>query len=155
MTRPVVYLSGPISGLTYAGAEDWRAGFAARLRDIGINGVSPLRGNAPTVLGGTISAHGRDFANKSPLLTPKAITDRDRFDATRCDLMLVNLLDAPRVSIGTMIEIGWADAHRIPILLVAPEQAGHPHDHLMVNEIASFRVSSLDDAIDVLAVVLG
>jgi hypothetical protein len=34
---------------------------------------------------------------------------RDRFDATRCDVLLVNLLGAERVSIGTMMEVAWAD----------------------------------------------
>ena len=153
MTRPVVYLSGPISGLTQRGAADWRTDFIRRLTDICVKGVSPMRGCDGLDPAARISAHGRDFAHESPLLTGKGITDRDRFDATRCDVMLVNLLDAERVSIGTMIEIGWADAKRIPILLVAPETA-HPHDHLMVNEIASWRVTSLDDAFDVLAVVL-
>jgi nucleoside 2-deoxyribosyltransferase len=156
MTAPLVYLSGQISGLTYGDAQSWRD-FAIRyLADRGIKGVSPLRGEkAHDASHAQISAHGRDYA-KSPLLTAKAITDRDRFDATRCDVMLVNLLDMTRISIGTMIEIGWADAHRIPIVLAAPEPGvAHLHDHLMVNEIASVRAHTLEDALDCVVVLLG
>ena len=152
MTRPLVYLSGQISGLTYGDAQSWRDFAIAYLADRGIKGISPLRGEKAHDGAGLISTHGRDYA-KSPLLTAKAITDRDRFDATRCDVMLVNLIGMTRVSIGTMIEIGWADAHRIPIVLAVPE-GDHLHDHLMVNEIASVQAHTLEDALDCVAVLL-
>ena len=38
-----VYLAGPITGLTYDGATDWRAYAKARLAKFGIQAVSPMR----------------------------------------------------------------------------------------------------------------
>ena len=80
--------------------------------------------------------------------TEAAITGRDRYDVmTRCDAVLVYLLGAEEVSIGTVIEVGWADAARKPIILVI-EDEGNVHDHPMVRCPAAFRVSSLIDACD-------
>ena len=39
-----VYLAGPITGLTYDGATDWRHAVAADLNSVGIKGLSPMRG---------------------------------------------------------------------------------------------------------------
>lgn len=88
------------------------------------------------------------------LSNQKAITTRDRFDCQGSDLILVNLLGAARVSIGSMIELGWADAARVPIIL-AIEEEGNMHDHAMVREVAGWRVPSLDLALDVAIAVLG
>ena len=67
---------------------------------------------------------------------------RDRFDATRCDLLFVNLLGAKETSIGTVMEIAWADLLRKPIVL-AIEPEGNIHDHGMIKEAIGFRVPSL------------
>jgi nucleoside 2-deoxyribosyltransferase len=72
---------------------------------------------------------------------PKGLTIRDRWDAMRCDVLLVNLLGATKVSIGTVLEIGWANAMDIPI--VVRDGAGNIHEHAMLNQITGFRVSTL------------
>jgi hypothetical protein len=77
---------------------------------------------------------------------------RDRFDATRCDVLLVNLLGAERVSIGTVMEIAWADLRRTPIVAVMEE--GNVHEHGMVNEAIGFRVTTLDEALNIIKSIL-
>jgi len=77
---------------------------------------------------------------------------RDYFDCTTCDILIVNLLGYTRVSIGTVMEIAWAHAHRIPIICIMEE--GNIHDHPMINEAIGFRVESVYDAIDVARAVL-
>jgi nucleoside 2-deoxyribosyltransferase len=79
----------------------------------------------------------------------RGITTRDRWDAMRCDALFVNLLGATRVSIGTVMEIAWADAKRIPIVLVM-EKEGNLHDHAMLREVVGFRVENLDDGVRVI-----
>jgi len=69
------------------------------------------------------------------------------------DLVVFNMLGAQRVSIGTMVEFGWADAARVPSILVMEKQ-GNIHEYPMVREIASFRVTNLEDAIAIAEVVL-
>jgi len=87
------------------------------------------------------------------LSSQRGITTRDRWDATRCDALFVNLLGATRVSIGTVMEIAWSDAKRIPIVLVM-EQEGNLHDHAMLREVVGFRVPTLDEGIDVIKAML-
>jgi len=149
--RPTVYLAGPITGLSYDGAEDWRGYAKRRLANHGILGLSPLRGKEYLRTSGPLSAE--DYHDK-PLSSPRGITTRDRWDCTRSDVVLVNLIGAPRVSIGTMIELGWADAARNPIVL-AMEPAGNVHDHAMVTEVAGFRADSVEGALELVIAILG
>ena len=44
MAKPLVYLAGQISGLSYDGAVDWRKDAITRLDAEGITGLSPMRG---------------------------------------------------------------------------------------------------------------
>ena len=84
----------------------------------------------------------------------RGIITRDRFDTQRCDVILVNFLGAKKVSIGTVMEIAWADSIRTPIIC-AIESTGNPHDHPMVTEAIGFRVASLDEAVECAIKILG
>lgn len=143
------YLAGPISGLEFDQAQDWRAIAARRLADHGIIGLSPLR--AKEYLRGTGVLPVDGFTQ--PLSTSKGITTRDRFDCTRSDAVLVNLVGARAVSIGTMIELGWADSARNPVIL-AMEPEGNPHAHAMVREIAGFVVPTVEEAVELAIAIL-
>lgn len=140
--RSLVFLAGPITGLTYKGASDWREYVAQRLPEPHV-GFSALRGKPHLqALAGTIE----ETYSESPLTTSQAIMTRDFNDVARCALMFVNVLGAAQVSRGTLIEIGWAYALRRPILLVM-EPKGNLHDYFMVRESAGFLVHDLDEAI--------
>jgi nucleoside 2-deoxyribosyltransferase len=147
-----VYLAGPITGHNFKGCTDWRAYAAASLADVGIKGVSPMRGKDYLASLPVISGHGQEYAHMGVLSTSRAVMTRDRFDCTRCDAVLVNLLGAERVSIGTMIELGWADGVRRPIIC-AIEQSGNVHEHMMVSEAIGFRVPTLEEALHVCKVL--
>jgi nucleoside 2-deoxyribosyltransferase len=77
---------------------------------------------------------------------------RDHWDVSRCDAVLVVLSGATRVSIGTVMELGWAYAYRKPVVAVMEEE-GNPHEHGMVREALSYRVTTLDEAIDLLNIL--
>jgi nucleoside 2-deoxyribosyltransferase len=141
-----VYLAGPISGLAYNGAVDWRQDVAAVLHDHGVTAWSPMRSKEYLVREESLRVEGYD-ASVSPLSTPSAIVTRDRWDCQRADVVLVNLVGAERVSIGTVLELAWADAARVP-LVVAMEE-GNLHEHAMVEALVGFRVPTLDEAVDV------
>lgn len=148
----LVYLGGPISGLNYAGATDWRAFATQRLLEAHpqhrIYGVSPMRAKEYLSKERTIGHSYEDTV----LSGAKAITTRDRMDCQRADLVLINLLGSTRVSIGTMIEVGWADAFRVPIVLaIEPENL---HQHPMLAQCAGFVVSTLEQAVDTAAAIL-
>lgn len=152
---PSVYLAGPITGLTYDGAQDWREDVAIELDCAGIVAYSPLRAKKHLrVLGELDNAGTKDSAylGMNPLSEPQGITTRDRFDCTGRDMVLVNFLGADRVSIGTCIELGWADAARVPVVVAMEED--NVHRHAMVNQIAGFIVPTLEQAVDVVKAVL-
>lgn len=142
------YLAGPIRGLSYDGATDWREHVQKELADVGICARSPMRGKQYLASEAVLE---NDYPQ--PLSTPAAIVARDRFDVQTCDLMLANLLGASSVSIGTMVEYGWADAFRTPIVTVIDEQGGW-HDHPFVRQLSGWVVQSVDEGIDIVKAIL-
>lgn len=145
MTHPRVYLAGPITGRTLEEAAGWREEARQLLWKGGsIVGISPLRYKKLFIAEGVLSADQSTY-RQSPLTTASGITGRDRYDVHRCDLMIANLLGARTKTTGTAIEFGWADAWRIPIILVM-EPAGNPADHQMLRRLAEFHVETLGDA---------
>lgn len=144
-----VYLAGPISFLTLDQANDWRRVANLELLQSGITCFSPLRGKGFLADKGPLSEHGHDG---HPLSTSRGIMTRDRFDCTRADVVLANLLGAERVSIGTVMEIAWADAARVPVVLVM--EAGSPHEHCMILEAAGYCVETLEEGLDIVKAIL-
>lgn len=133
-----------MTGLPLEEALAWREAVAEALApDIEV--VSPMRAKYHLRPGSVIA----DAYRESVRGRDKALISRDRWDVSRADVLLVNLLGARSISIGTMVELGWADALRKPIVLVM-EPAGNVHDHSFVREIATFRVSTLEEAIDLI-----
>jgi nucleoside 2-deoxyribosyltransferase len=144
-----IYLAGPISGLTYDGAQDWRNKFSAAIDDR-IECFSPLRGKDYLTMRGKLEGSYDEF----PLSTDQGITTRDRYDCMGADLVVFNMLGATeRVSIGTMIELGWADATRRPAILIM-EKEGNIHEHPMVRQTTQFRVDNINDAVRIAEIIL-
>lgn len=150
MTK-TVYLSGPIAGCTFAEATDWREYVADRLAP-GLVAVSPMRGKAILRdLMGTnkFSAEGSRAYAHLLNCSPESITQRDRFDTTHAAAMLVNLLPAKGFSVGTCIELGWADLARVPIVAVLPLGPGPYRDHPIIRGVCGWIVETLDVGIGV------
>lgn len=142
----LVYLAGPITGLSFGGATDWRRDAAiaiARGSTGRVETLSPMRHK--DYLAGVEKI--ADSYEGSVLSSQRGIFYRDRLDCTRADLVLVNMIGATRVSIGTVMEIAWANAREIPIVLVMED--GNLHEHSMLREACGFRVQTMAEAIDV------
>jgi nucleoside 2-deoxyribosyltransferase len=148
-----VYLAGPITGLEYVEATNWRNDAKLLLALNGITGLSPMRGKEYLSEVKEFTMDGDKYSSFSVMSSNRGIMTRDRWDATRCDVLLVNLLDAKRVSIGTCMEIAWADAVRTPIVCVM-EPTGNPHEHGMILEAIGFRTASLNEAIYIIKAIL-
>lgn len=144
--KPLVYLSGPMAGLTYEEAlNGWRRTAADHLMNHGIIGINPGRGKdhkLPKEL--RLAKQGYEH---TLITSAKGITTRDLFDLKRSEFMLLNLTGAKAVGIGSMIEIGWAHAFNVPIILVM-EKEGNIHEHCIVDTCAAVRTDSLDDALE-------
>jgi len=136
MNKPrSVYLSGPMTGCSFEEANDWRETAAHIFRSYDIETLSPMRG-----------------MRNDCLMHPLTMTARDRTDLKGCDLVLMNLKGATKVSIGSMIELGWADLLRIPVIVVGTK--GDMHSHVMVHSIIAGIYDDLSDAIELSLVLL-
>jgi nucleoside 2-deoxyribosyltransferase len=153
MMKQQVYLAGPITGLDYEGSTDWREKAKSELAKFDVRGLSPMRGKEYLKALGVLSCTGEEYAHLSVISNSRGVMTRDRCDATRCDVLLVNLLGAKSVSVGTVMEVAWADLKRIPIV-VAIEAKGNPHEHMMLSEAYGYRVPSLDEALHIVKLVL-
>ena len=60
------------------------------------------------------------------------------------DLVLADFRDTKRVSIGSMVELGWADALGIPVVTIMSK--GDFHDHAFVHQISTHVVDDVEDA---------
>ncbi len=157
MSKPLVYLAGAIAGRNYFTALDWRNATQKWLLSRGIETLSPLRAKdaLANVKRPIISTDFHDYETDGVFFTSWGIMARDYNDVRRCDALLVNLLGLTKPSLGTVMELAWAHALRKPAV-VAIEASGNPHDnHPMIFEaMASYRVETLDEAIDAVAVIL-
>jgi hypothetical protein len=158
MSKFRVYLAGGISGLSYGDATDWREAFKAKVDEMSngrIECLSPMRGKREYLK--DVTSIGDNYGHVDWMASGLSITSRDRFDCKRSDAVVFNFLGASRVSIGTCIELGWADDGIKPRILVMekPVQGQFKmeqnlHEHSMVRYCTNFHTDNLEDAADAL-----
>jgi nucleoside 2-deoxyribosyltransferase len=161
-----VYLAGPITGLTFEDADDWRQYARERLSapvqhenvllqqhasPSGIVGYSPLRAKDYLLERGVLSGHPDAYTDQV-LSSAKGILTRDHWDVSTCDMMLVNFLGATSVSIGTVMEIAYASAYRKPVVVAM--ESDNVHVHAMLTESVGWIVDDLDYACDLVRAIL-
>lgn len=149
MANPKVYLAGPIAGLTYDGAQEWRHVAQKELARSGIDGYSPLR--CKQYLRGTGVIVNSNYSH--PLSTDRGIMTRDYWDCKTSDVILAYLLGAENVSQGTDMEMAWAYAYRKPLVVVM-EENGNPHDHPMVRVAIDYRVTTLAEGLHIVKTIV-
>jgi nucleoside 2-deoxyribosyltransferase len=140
-----VYLAGPISGCDYNTATDWREQVTEDLAKYGIQGMSPMR--CKSYLKDLADLGVEDVHKMNATSTARGIMTRDRYDCTNCDVLLVNFLGAKRISVGTVMEIAWADLCRTPTIVAMEKD--NIHRHAMVDEAVGFRVDTLEEAVEI------
>jgi len=158
MTFPkqTIYLAGPITGLTHDEARfGWRATFVDMLAEADLDHIfcaSPMRGKEFLKDHGVLSS-GNDYP-KHAMSTAAAITTRDRNDVITADLLIACFRESNgKPSLGTAVEYGWADAHRVPILTVGPRDEINIR-HLMLEHLTGWHVDTLEEARDIAALIL-
>jgi hypothetical protein len=153
------YLAGPITGLSYGNCTDWREYAIKELGRVGITGLSPMRAKDYLQNENVVG----DSYEHTVLSSSRGIITRDRWDTTRCDIILANFLSAEQVSIGTVMELAWADLARVPSIVVmeptlpstgTPVRPGNVHEHSMVREATGFRVETLEEGLNVAKAIL-
>ena len=155
MNVPLVYLAGGIAGLAGFHATAWRTFAASALSIRGVECLDPMRAKHKLSQQAIIGHNFKDYEQNGAFFTSRGIMTRDFNDVRRCDALLVNLLNLTKPSLGTIMELAWAFAFQKPAVVVI-EKEGNPHDnHPMIHEAMPFRVETLDEGIDAVAVILG
>lgn len=131
---PRVYLAGPIGPRGSEKNGDWRETATDFLEENLLLVVEPLEaGKYPHGVEGHVG---------------KILTDRDRRFTTQSEYMLVNFSDAFTRSMGTCIELGWADLSPTTTVTVLPED--NPHQHPMVKAVSDYIVDDLQEGLDII-----
>lgn len=130
-----VYLAGPMSGLTWKEMSEWRCEAAEKLQVHGLQTITPTR--------------AKPFLKDPALIRRRWIRDvavsrRDRNDLKNASAVLMNLSMTEAISIGTMVELGWADAFGVPVILVVQPGAVQ---HVFLRALATEIVYSLEEGI--------
>ena len=140
-----VYLAGPVSGLSYKEATEWRKTWSEELEPIGINCLDPMAGISEE----DFKAY-EDDCYRGGLLSEEAVTARDYLYLSRSRLIVMNTLQTPTISVGCAIETGWARALDIPMLWLERD----PWDHAMLNVQKDFIATSHDYGINMVIDIL-
>lgn len=147
MTRPLVYLAGPIAGLSYDDARHgWRGEAAAILKRYEIGVLSPMRGKDALRDIGSLDNVAAIFEMDPVFTSPASVMSRDENDIRRCDAVLL-WLPRDAVSrtpfIGTGMEIGMAHVLRKPMVAVVDgDLETHPHAAHPMTQIAIGRFTN-------------
>lgn len=155
MSKPTIYLAGPMTGLTWEEATEWRDMATLRLTPQW-RVITPVRGQTKynkATMGDVITASTMTEEQPSlPLAyTATGITAQDQFYIDQSDWLLVNFLNANRVSIGTVWEMGYAwGRNKMIISVIEPNSI---HDHPFVRRRSHVFVPDLDEAIEYLGVM--
>lgn len=148
----MIYLAGPITGLTHDEARDgWRRDFASLMPEH-IHCNSPMRGKE-MLKGFGILTSGAGYPDNA-MTTPEGITSRDFNDVKTCDAMIACFLESGgKLSGGTFMEYGFAHALQKPIIGIG--QADDPNlRHLMAQRVLGWRVDGLAEAANIVSLLL-
>lgn len=146
--KRMIYLAGPITGLTHDEARyGWRQDFKQMLKTMDANHIScnsPMRGKEFLKDHGILSS-GFDYPDNA-MATPEGITTRDYNDVRECSAMVACYLESNNTpSLGTAVEFGYCWALQKPIIVVGPADEINIR-HLMLKRMAGYRVDTLKEA---------
>lgn len=148
----MIYLAGPITGLTHDEARHgWRTDFASLMPEhIFCN--SPMRGKEMLKDWGVLTS-GAGYPDNA-MTSPEGITSRDFNDVKTCDAMIACFLESGgRLSGGTFMEFGFAHALQKPMIGIGP--ADDPNlQHLMAQRVLGWRVDTLEEAANIVSLLL-
>ena len=154
-----IYLAGPMNGLTWRQASEWRD----RVEEVLVEDkyeadeetwviYNPLNGeiegceDLDEIIGAPKST---DTQRRKLSHTATGITAKDEFYLRKSDWVLANFTGENRVSIGTCWELGFAWALGKQIISVIPPSG--IHDHAFVRRRSHIFVPELEEALEYLS----
>jgi len=141
-----VYLFGPIRGLSYKQATEWRIVAENRLREAGIDVISPMFAKENlSKMKGLLKA---DYKGPEHLISSThAIYSRDYWSVRISDILLGNFLKAKLPTFGSVMEMAWG--WQLGKFIVLAMEKKNIHDHPFIREAASVVAPTIEEAIDI------
>jgi hypothetical protein len=137
-----IYTAGPISGQSYDQVMVRYQGQVSKLQELGYEVICPMTGKEYLRNEIEFKAKGYD---QHPVSTNHAIKERDRWMVGEVDVVLVDFTEcAGIVSIGSCMELAWADELKKHTIVVMEE--GNIHQHCFILECADIVFPSMRDA---------
>lgn len=144
MARRTVYLSGSISGLTYNEASGPRDYATNLLLKRGWDVLDPMRGYQILNSLGDSPIEEGEHVQRLLGVTDTAITQRDRDDIRRSDVLLV--FSGDHATWGTAFEWEFAVALGKPVVVICSEDSP-TRDHPWCRTMCSGFFSTVDEAV--------
>ena len=146
-----IYLAGPISGLTKEEAFGWRDRVEEHLRWY-IPSVRVYIPERVDFINGTGDG-GAGYLQEIDKERGETAARLDFAAIADSQIVVFNLLQARKVSIGTMIELGWA--YTLGKYIIVVMQSGAIHDHSFVRWCANRIVETVDGVIEEILTLSG
>lgn len=136
-----IYVAGPISGQSYEQVLTRYERQTASLQSAGYDVLHPMTGKRYLRNEIQFKARGYD----SPVSTNHAIKNRDRWMVGQADVLLLDFTTSgDRVSIGTCMELAWADELNKHTVAILPKD--NIHNHAFVLECCDIIFELEEDA---------
>jgi nucleoside 2-deoxyribosyltransferase len=147
-----IYIAGPISGEGKNGVIDYFDDMAIRLEKMGFQVFQPMtcKGYFRTEKNERFESH--DY-KAFPPSTDRAITRRDSWMVSLCDIFWLNVLRGKPdyASIGGVSELSFAWLqHKHTILTIPPVEVPNVHRHAFVLEMSDIIYHTEEDTLDYL-----
>lgn len=149
--KATVYLAGPIGGLTWAEATDWRNNATELLRPMRC--LSPLRDMDGASLRGSCFTEDRAQESNFDKVPFNKLFQRDYMDVHTCDAVFVNFIGAKKQSVGTICEIAWTYRQGKPMVVVM--EPGNINENIFLDMQIHHRAHNLADGINMLRGLYG
>lgn len=139
-----IYLCGPIAGLSYAEATEWRGEATDYLTAMGLEVYDPMRGKEKVK---------EAFGDRAIPHNHQSFEDpfkRDMHDLAWCDYVFV-YFPLPAPSVGSLVEIGVAYGWGKHIIVVTPEpEFAHP----FIKGVATVMAKTLEEGYEAMMSLL-
>jgi hypothetical protein len=150
MSKYVTYLGGPIRGLSYKEANEWREQVAKRLTDAGVKSLNPMRNKGLIKEVDKISDSFEDLKGYSA----QDLFKRDKFDVKKSDVLLFNFLNRKVSIIGSLFELAWGDLLNKYCVVVVDNDSIYAK-HPFIKGCSSITFDNLDEAVDYICTCFG
>lgn len=135
-----IYLVGPITGLSYDQVMERYKHQFNLLKEYGYQPICPMVGK--DYLKNERVLHGLGYTE--PASTGRAIKGRDQWMVRQSDILLADFTDSEVASIGSCMELAWADILGKHVIAVIPEV--NIHRHAFVTECADIVFTKIEEA---------